>query len=373
MTSPFLVCSHTSKDKSGYQRLQAMLDFTGAHLEDYTVVRNDPDKTCYHVSLEYEAAQEVVESMESSTDSLVDGNDHYTLVPLTDLMKIQLDTMTMISEDSWTVPAKSTSDDWERMVRVGLSTGHRVSQSEESVLDIANSIIDDIQSLGKAGAENRRRLLQDKNKYKGGSHLSLSDLFSLTASNNKETNNQGNRYLRKSRGKTGVYNSPHWSRALELGLEADHLCQAMFQMLHVDVHYDNEGFDIIFNRNDGIEEEDINNNEEHNDDIEFELDVQCENEVNCSSASNKHCVASLVMALSTHPLVLSVESEGPIVADDYEAQWITQSKVEGKRPLRDIGINGTNQIISIIDSGLDIHHKYFGPSDEKIYNVSSNL
>ena len=153
-----------------------------------------------------------------------------------------------------------------------------------------------------------------------------------------------------------MYNSPHWSRALELGLEADHSCQAMFQMLHVDVHYDNEGFDIIFNRNDGIEEEDINNNEEHNDDIEFELDVQCENDVNCSSASNKHCVASLVMALSTHPLVLSVESEGPIVADDYEAQWITQSKVEGKRPLRDIGINGTNQIISIIDSGLDIHH-----------------
>ena len=374
MISPFLVCSHTSQEKSGYQRLQPMLEFTGAHLRDYIVVRNDPDKTCYHISLEYETAQKIVESIESSTDSLVDGSDRYTLVPLTDLMKIQLDTMDMISEDSWTVPAKSSPDDWERMVRVGLSTGHRVNLDEKSILDTANGIIDDIQSLGKAGTQNRRRLLllQDDKEHKEEESppppvTSLSDLFSLTASNHKNTINQGNQNLRK------LSSSPHWSRSLELGLEADHSCQVMFKMLHVNVHYDNEGFDIIFNHNGGIEDGMNNINDDINDGIEqFELDLQCENEAKCSSASNKHCITSLVMALSTHPLVLSVESEGPILADDYEAQWITQSRVEGKRPLRDIGINGTNQIISIIDSGLDIHHKYFGPSDEKIYKVSSN-
>ena len=85
MISPYLVCSHTSEDKSGYQRLQAMLEFTGAHLGDYTLVRNDPDKTCYHISLEYKAARKVVKSMESGTNSIIDGgNDYYTLVPLTD-------------------------------------------------------------------------------------------------------------------------------------------------------------------------------------------------------------------------------------------------------------------------------------------------
>ena len=373
--SPFLVCSHTSQDKSGYQRLQAMLDFTGAHLGDYTVVRNDPDKTCYHISLEYEAAEKVVDSMESMNESVIDGSDRYTIVPLTDLMKIQLDTMDMISEDSWTVPAKSTSDDWERMIRVGLSTGHRVNLDENNILDTANGIIDDVRSLGQAGAQNRRRLLlQDDKEYKKDFPVSLSDLFSLTASDGKNSIKQGNRFLRKSREKVSIYNSPHWSRALELGLEADHSCQAMFKTLHVNVHYDNEGFDIIFNRNDGIEEGINNNNEEYNGGIEFkELDAQCENEAKCSSSSsNKYCIMSLVMALSTHPLILSVESEGPILANDYESQWITQSKVEGKRPLRDIGINGTNQIISIIDSGLDIHHKYFGPTDEKVYYVSCN-
>ena len=365
MISPFLVCSHSSSEdtKSGYQRLQAMLDFTGAHLGDYTLVRNDPEKTCFHISLEYKSARKVVESMEPSTNSMDGGSDYYTLVPLTDLMKIQLDTMTMISEDSWTIPTESTADDWERMLRVGLSTGHRVNLSEERALDTANSIIDDIQSLGQVGAQNRRRLQLQNNKHDSDLPVSISNLFSLTGASNSRAMSQGNRYLRKSRGgKVSIYNSPHWNRALELGLEADHSCETMFKMLHVNVHYDNEGFDIVLNVNDSRMEGSMNESgkKEHNNDIEFDL----------SSASNKHCVASLVMALSTHPQVLSVESEGPIIADDYEAQWITQSKVEGKRPLRDIGIDGTNQIISIIDSGLDIHHKYFGPSDEKIYHVS---
>ena len=94
MISPFLVCSHTSQEKSGYQRLQAMLDFSGAHLGDYTIVRNDPDKTCFHVSLEYEAAQKAKrESMKLVTDSSNNGHDYFTLVPMADLMKIQFETM----------------------------------------------------------------------------------------------------------------------------------------------------------------------------------------------------------------------------------------------------------------------------------------
>ena len=47
--SPFLVCSHSSRDKSAFQRLESMLRRTSALSEDATVVRNDPKKTCYHV------------------------------------------------------------------------------------------------------------------------------------------------------------------------------------------------------------------------------------------------------------------------------------------------------------------------------------
>ena len=144
----------------------------------------------------------------------------------------------------------------------------------------------------------------------------------------------------------------------------------MFKRLDVTVHFDNEGFDIVLNpspsslNNDRIEKfRNYHNGNSNNDEIEIQLDSS-------SSASNNNCVASLIMGLSTHPLVLSVESEGPILTNDFEAQWITQSGTEGKRPLRDIGIDGTNQVISIIDSGLDINHKYFGPTDEKVFDVS---
>ena len=195
MVSPFLVCSRSAQEKSGYQRLQAMLEFTRAYLGDHIVVRNDSDKTCYHVSLEYEAAQKARESMGLITDSTDDGNDYFTLVPLTDLMKIQFDTMTMISQDSWTVPSKGASDDWERVLRVGLSTGHRMGLNKDKVLDIASSIIDNIQSLGQAGLQRRQRILQGSKQYKDDFSVSLSDVFSLTVLD-KKTIGQGTQYLR---------------------------------------------------------------------------------------------------------------------------------------------------------------------------------
>ncbi len=44
-----------------------------------------------------------------------------------------------------------------------------------------------------------------------------------------------------------------------------------------------------------------------------------------SSASNRDCVTSLIIGLSIHPHVLSVEAELPITPDDYESHWISQS------------------------------------------------
>eukprot|EP00551_Chaetoceros_affinis_P000335 CAMPEP_0203633872 /NCGR_PEP_ID=MMETSP0088-20131115/943_1 /ASSEMBLY_ACC=CAM_ASM_001087 /TAXON_ID=426623 /ORGANISM="Chaetoceros affinis, Strain CCMP159" /LENGTH=523 /DNA_ID=CAMNT_0050487345 /DNA_START=23 /DNA_END=1594 /DNA_ORIENTATION=+ len=74
------------------------------------------------------------------------------------------------------------------------------------------------------------------------------------------------------------------------------------------------------------------------------------------------------MALSTHPSILSIETEGPTQTDDFESQWITQSRTERKRPLRGSGITGKNQIITIIDSGLDINNKYFGPTSNSVFD-----
>ncbi len=354
-TAPFLICSHSTKDQSGYQRLQTLLNQIDVHLEDFFVVRNDPNKTCYHVSIDYQIAENL------RSKNLTDRVDtYYTLVPMTDLMKIQYGTLDIISDDSWTVPFVHTQGDWERVLRVSLSSGHRKNLDKAKVIEMASAILNDIRSLGQTGAKNKRSRRLNREGNTKSSINSLSELFSLTSSKAKSSN--GSRYLRNSNEQGSI---SQWIRAYELGLESDHSCSRMFEMLNINAHYDYQGFDIVLNPNiasktksDGIEK--------NVDEIES---LQCKNGIECS-ASNKHCVTSLIMALATHPFVLSVETEGPVVTNDYEAQWITQSKHVGNRPLRNIGIDGTNQVISIIDSGVDINNEYFGPTDAKIFDVS---
>jgi hypothetical protein len=370
-TFPFLVCSHSSVYKSGFQRMEPMLERTGAHSGDASVVFNDPKKTCFHVSLTHEAA------LELRDDSTAGEDTYYTIAPMTDLMKIQVETMKEITNGSWTVPKTQSPEDWERLIRVGLSNGHRMSLSEDDVKAMANDILEDIQLLGQAGAVRRRRRLQEG--VDSDDSMSLSNMFSVTSSRN----DAGTRQLRRNKKAAQTPGRLHnWNRALELGLEADHSCRGMFDTLTVNVHHRNDGFDIVLNprirahnHNDAIEEakqkngktDEINDHSSHDDGIEKKTDEKGIEH----SASNHNCVASLIMALSTHPSVKSIETDGHIMTSDFEAQWITQSRSEGKLPLRDLGIDGTNQIISIIDSGLDINHSYFGPTDAGVFDVST--
>ena len=114
----------------------------------------------------------------------------------------------------------------------------------------------------------------------------------------------------------------------------------MFDAIDISVHYDNQSFEIILNpavimindnHNDrieqkqrgfhnemvvGVEEEVV---KENHDTIELHHNEN-KRRTRESSASSKHCVASLIMALSTHPLVLSVGIEdNQIEATDYES------------------------------------------------------
>jgi hypothetical protein len=371
-TYPFLVCSHSSlENKTGFQRLEPMLKRTGALFEDSSVVFNGPKKTCFHISLTQIASQEIRESMQLQDSN---ADEYYTIAPMTDLMKIQVDTMKQISDDAWTVPkVSSPTNDWERLIRVGFSAGHRKFlndlSSEVEVKTVAYDIFNDIKSLGLAGALNRRRRLEEGknpiNKYS----KSLSNMFSL--SNSRNSNVEVGYLRRNSSIQTPTRRVSDWRSAFQLGLEADHSCQTMFDNLDVSAHYGNKGFDIILNpsNSDGIENE---LNRRRKSEIEDDgIEGQCR--IADCSASNKHCVASLVMALSIHPLVLSIEAEGPVMSSDYESQVITQSGKEGKRPLKDVlGIDGRNQIITIADSGLDIDNSYFGPTDKGVFDVSTD-
>ncbi len=55
---PFIVCSASSSGtKSGFERLENVLRVSGAFMEDHVTVRNDPHKTCYHISMQHEVAE----------------------------------------------------------------------------------------------------------------------------------------------------------------------------------------------------------------------------------------------------------------------------------------------------------------------------
>ena len=151
---PFLVCSQSSTQKSAYSRLKPMLNRTDALFQDAIVVRNDPMKTCYHVSMLYEDAKVIRDEIAEQANNSDEEDDHrLTLAPMTDLMKIQVDTMSMIYEKSWVVPKVSSPDDWERVVRVGLSVGHRMHLSKEDVELIAQDIMGDIQDVAKKSSQ----------------------------------------------------------------------------------------------------------------------------------------------------------------------------------------------------------------------------
>ena len=366
---PFLLCSHSYETKTAFERLGPMLSHiqvSSNNTNNITLVLNSIHKSCYHVSLRLETAQSIRnEARPTSSD-----DTYYSIVPMTDLMKIQVGTMNTIFEDSWTVPKMQVSqrDDWERTIRVGVSGEYQVeSRDKDDAQNLASNILEDIKAMAAAGSESRRQ----RRRLRGTATnraVNLSTMFSATGPRKKKYRKLNELY---SFGDT-------WDRTLEFGLEADHNCKTMFDLLFVRPHYDSKGFDIVLNpsetainytANEGIESYidgiERNVNEKENETIETKTQTH-----ESGAASNKNCVASLIMALSIHPLIISIETEEPVEATDHESQWITQSGSEHKRPLRDLGIDGKNQVISIIDSGLDINHRFFGPTSPKVFDVS---
>ena len=364
---PFLLCSHSTHLKSAHQRLKQILKLTKSRRGDISVVRNDPKVTCFHVFMEYEVASRIRESSIDVQGTEGDPTDKYTILPMTDIMKIQQNAFSVLSNGVCNDKSHSSCVERERTIRVGLSRGHSMTcTNNDSVSDVAHNLIQDIRKIVDQN-DTRRRMTSNTST---GSKT-IAQLFSLTnlgidlSLKNQDLNLVGAHSNIKPKPKRGIKKS-QWHRALELGLEAEHYCEDMFSTMKINVHYCNAGFDVVIN---------ARNNSTNNDGIEFnhhDDGREVENKAKIqSSALNENCVISFIMALSTSPAVLSIEIDSsPILANDFESQWITQSKVQGDRPLHSLGIRGQNQVISVIDSGLDINHRYFGPTHSRVFDVS---
>eukprot|EP01083_Nonionella_stella_P007317 21158_1 len=195
------------------------------------------------------------------------------------------------------------------------------------------------------GSVNRRRTLSNATSTTE-EHFSLSDAFSLTSSISL---NSKNSYRTRSLSLFSRMDS--FARSLELGLEASHSCIHLFDTLLIRPIFEDNGIDVVLNPD--MDTSVIHKLLQHG--VE-------------SSTANPHCVISLMVGLSVHPQVLNVEVDTPVSPLDYQSQWITQSNVQGSRPLFDSGLTGKGQIVSISDSGLDIQHNFFGPTNDDVYH-----
>ncbi len=351
---PFLVCSRTPLLKSGFQRLPPIMELTGALEKDLILVSNENDETCVILTTSFTSAKYL--------DSDI-ANDEYAITPLTDLMKISASTIQLVQTKEWSIPSGTQSfrkaldseeynSDWERVLRVTLAKQAIDEDSgSEILMQEGKSILSDIHKMGKEGLKGRRRKLSQSNSTLDNREvISLTDAFSLTSSDIlKEKNYHNTRTLSSTRKNV-------FSEALKLGIESHHSCEAMFQFLSIRPNIEGNAIDYILNPN-----------------LDVETMHKFQDAHADSSSSNSNCVISLIIGLSLHPLVLNVEVELPVTPDDYQSQWITQSGNPDERPLFDVGLTGKGQIVSVTDSGLDINHRFFGPSSDDVYSVSQNL
>jgi hypothetical protein len=241
-------------------------------------------------------------------------------------MKISTNTFKQIEDEAWTLPSpgdlfrsslknEDFKTNWERVLRIGLVPGLHLS-NETDAIEEANSILDAVKQMGLSGSmKNQRRLLGNtvNATYSGPVSPSISDLFSLTS---MLTITESNR-----RRTEVVAAGRQWLRTLQSGIESDHFCQAMFEQIEIRNDSDMKQFDIILNP-------------QKNHDQFMKLSLSSAE----STASNKDCVRSLIVGLSVHPRVLTIEAELPISADDFETQWITQSNIQSSRPFYDRGL-----------------------------------
>mmetsp|Transcript_21070 Transcript_21070/g.31264 ORF Transcript_21070/g.31264 Transcript_21070/m.31264 type:complete len:1078 (-) Transcript_21070:290-3523(-) len=81
------------------------------------------------------------------------------------------------------------------------------------------------------------------------------------------------------------------------------------------------------------------------------------------SDGKRECLACVSYLVASHPAVCSVEAIVAVRPQNIDSVWVGQSNVEGETPFFDKGIDGTGQIVQVSDSGLDIDHCSFRPSN----------
>lgn len=368
--SPFVVCT-ASDGESGFQRRRDIVSSLNIPLEHAHTVSNTMEESCFIVSstagdmeayqTEITTAGEAYEPDVPKKPSSKGGNEKNAksvkLGPLVDALKVPSGTIMGIFNDAdWTPPKIESKDDlkklkkhkrvnefssdnttvvveinaqkWSRSLMVQLIPGSSV---DDDLDDVAIDIVDyvkEMAQLSPRGVDNALRNDYNTNASTPvvDASVSIREAFSLTATAQEDD------------GKHSI-----WSTALKKGFEAPHGCQTMLDTIEV--------------RSQSLDQFEV---------ILYPPSQYMKQAAVESSAWNKDCALSLIIGLSVHPYVQTVEVSKPIILASIEGntnpQWITQSGEYSSRPFFSNNLDGTGQVVGVADGGLDTNNCYFRDS-----------
>lgn len=78
-----------------------------------------------------------------------------------------------------------------------------------------------------------------------------------------------------------------------------------------------------------------------------------------NSTHDQGCILTLTLAIAAYPAVCSLDLRREVSMQSTISQWITQSELEDKTPFFDSGLDGTGQVVSVSDTGIDLNNCYF--------------
>jgi subtilisin family serine protease len=365
---PFLMCS-SYPNQSGYLRLQQLVaTFNTSHAQ---TVYNTEETSCFILVTTSSTVEQAFGESYIETGETRDGRmDHVTFGPLVDVLKFAAGTPgSILNDNDWVQPvgvksllrrslANATEEKhWSRSFMVDLVPGSL--SPDQSIETLARDIISHVSAMANAKPMSVKPINSTKlAMIRNVDVMSTREAFSLTSSGTEFDN---------IRQRSSV-NS--WSSALEQGFESEHGCANMFDLLEVrprgsiddSDEYDESisvvGFELILNSPQGAADEQT---------------IQ-------SSAWNKQCAMSLIIGLSVHPAVQTIEIAQQLelasVEGESNPQWITQSGVVNSRPFFDHGLDGSGQVVAVADGGLDRDNCYFRDADgdeESIFGGSWDM
>ena len=347
--SPFVVCS-ANEDQSGFQRGQEIVEKLGIPKKHVQTVSNTMEESCFIVS-STPAAMESFQSEIAREESALPEDKpkgKVKLGPLVDALKVPGGTVMGILEDEdWSPPKIESEADlkklnkrkrvnefsydnttevvefnvqkWSKSFMVELVPGS--VPDEVGIEDVGIDILEYVKDMAQIppGTASSTSYLRsnntDNSTLSAGYVISTREAFSLTATALNDDESSSN----------AMFSDRHsvWSTALSKGFEAPHGCQAMLDSL--ELRPIDGRFEVVLHPP-----------------SQFMKQAAVE-----SSAWNKHCALSLLIGISVHPSVQSVEVSQPIVLASIEGktnpQWITQSGQYNQRPFFSMNLDGNGQ------------------------------